>query len=375
MTTAARETIERRWWSRQKRDASLASMVTAKTASAEPFHRWLHLRQAFSPALVRRFLQEARLQDQSFGQYPVLDPFSGSGTTAIECGRNNQSALGVEASASMAFVTSTLCATRKFAAFPKFGALDSWQSLAASLSNPLHQTALMLAVARQYTSDGRLHKGAPPLSVLLPQMLANMEEDLRRPIPICNSIRRGDARDLSWLEADSIGGILTSPPYLSRYDYARIVRPMDEVYHSWYADSDSQAGPSLQLRAHSKAVVEGFITDGLPNTVTESMAALRREGEDRLATVTAAYFHDLFTVIRECARVLSRGAPFWLVMGGARVKGVYIPADLIAAEFAQTLGFEVDALLVARDLIDTGRKLGTLRSVSPRESVLTLRRV
>ena len=57
-STAARESIERRWFRRQKRDPQLADLVTATALREEPFHRWLSYKQAFAPALVRMFLDE-----------------------------------------------------------------------------------------------------------------------------------------------------------------------------------------------------------------------------------------------------------------------------------------------------------------------------
>ena len=63
-----------------------------------------------------------------------------------------------------------------------------------------------------------------------------------------------------------------------------------------------------------------------------------------------------------------------MIIGGARLKGVYIPSDLILAECASTFGFAVRSVRVARNLIDAGRKLGRLTNVGPREVLLVLRR-
>ena len=53
--------------------------------------------------------------------------------------------------------------------------------------------------------------------------------------------------------------------------------------------------------------------------------------------------------------------------------GNYVPADLIAAEIAACCGFVVEAVVEARRLRRSGRRLGGLDDVAPRESVVKLR--
>ena len=95
----AREALEERYEGLLEADESLAELVTGEGAKAEPHHRWLPFRQQFSPGLVRRFLAEAEPTD------PVLDPFSGSGTVAIECARAGRAAIGVEGIPVLAWLT------------------------------------------------------------------------------------------------------------------------------------------------------------------------------------------------------------------------------------------------------------------------------
>ena len=63
-----------------------------------------------------------------------------------------------------------------------------------------------------------------------------------------------------------------------------------------------------------------------------------------------------------------------MVVGGARIKDVYVPSDLMVAEIAEGCGFRVEAIRVARDLVGAARKFGRLGHVAPRESLLIMRR-
>lgn len=59
-----------------------------------------------------------------------------------------------------------------------------------------------------------------------------------------------------------------------------------------------------------------------------------------------------------------------MVIGGARIKDVYVPSDLMVAEAAIQAGFGIQALRVARDLVTPRRKFGRIGFLSPRETVL-----
>lgn len=428
--TVAREAFERRWRTRLTRADSLARLVTADGARVEPFHRWLPFRQGFSPGLVRTYLKETAPIGPHADDAPILDPFSGNGTTVVECARMGIRAAGTEASPALAFLTNIKFHSR----FPDWTTpaepLDE-TVLAAKLTDDLHRAALMLAVARRHTADGRPNAGAPPLRDVLTTVVGWMRDDFRRPLGLVNSVLPGDARRLSHIEGESIGAILTSPPYLSRYDYDQITSPLEDLFRVWYAGSiardgstaprapggteirgvaarDRQlpatttggpAGRRSHRRAHEPGPPPGGIEcesrddarqgmspaswpgdDGAvapaePDAVREVREALSSIGERRWSETVGRYFVDVRSVVRECHRVLRPGATAWFVIGGARLRGTYVPTDLILAEMAEAEGFAVSAVLVARDLIHSRRKLGGGGHIAPRESVVVLNKV
>ncbi|GAB5493705.1 MAG: hypothetical protein Phog2KO_39200 [Phototrophicaceae bacterium] len=63
-----------------------ANSVNWQGSAEAPFHSWFRYREGFSPDLI---------QDFTFGDI-VLDPFSGSGSTMIECARRNRQSIGIE---------------------------------------------------------------------------------------------------------------------------------------------------------------------------------------------------------------------------------------------------------------------------------------
>ncbi|MDX2017223.1 MAG: site-specific DNA-methyltransferase [Planctomycetota bacterium] len=66
--------------------------ITFLSGQNEPIHRWYRLTPSFSPGLVRFFLDKFNVTERDL----VLDPFSGRGTTMIECQRHALRGLGME---------------------------------------------------------------------------------------------------------------------------------------------------------------------------------------------------------------------------------------------------------------------------------------
>lgn len=68
-------------WAVTDRTADYSRLVVPNGNSAEPFHGWFHLKEAYSSQLLVRLLKDAGY-DPADG-LSLLDPFAGSGTTAL----------------------------------------------------------------------------------------------------------------------------------------------------------------------------------------------------------------------------------------------------------------------------------------------------
>ncbi len=370
-TTGMREALERRWYDRLTSMPHLATLVTGELAQREPFHRWMHYKQGFSPGLVRLFLKEVGTTISQHVQYQVLDPFSGSGTTAIECARRKVNAIGIDALPWLTFLT-RMTGQRTFPPMPQLDLSLSWASLADMLKEDIHRATLMLAVARQYTTAGKLNKGAAPLANLFEQTAAMMQEDLSSPLPMQTSCHVDDAQSLTSLDDDSCGSVLCSPPYLSQHNYRKITAPYETVYKHWYDKTTDTLHSNSLVASHPHVASIGKKNASSHPAESEACEWLIKMGEKKLARVTHDYFHNMQRFLLAMRRVVVDGAPCWIVIGGARPKGVYIPSDLILAELAEKSGYTVESISVARDLVSSRRKFGLIGHIAPRESVLAL---
>ena len=84
--TPAQEALQRHYRRLQGKFAleesgQYGSLVVPNGNASAPVHRWFHLKEAFSSDLVRRVVEDTRLNEQS--SLRVLDPFAGGGTTAV----------------------------------------------------------------------------------------------------------------------------------------------------------------------------------------------------------------------------------------------------------------------------------------------------
>jgi DNA modification methylase len=74
--------LERSYHVRENRDYE--HLVVANGNAMEPVHRWFRLKEAFSLRLLSRVLKDLRWRESD--EIHLLDPFAGSGTTAVSVG-------------------------------------------------------------------------------------------------------------------------------------------------------------------------------------------------------------------------------------------------------------------------------------------------
>jgi hypothetical protein len=170
--------------------------------------------------------------------------------------------------------------------------------------------------------------------------------------------------------------LITSPPYVNRYDYTRsyslelcfaFVRNFEELKALRFGI----------LRSHIEARVQ---PDERPrhHAVQEVLQALeqrrRRLNNPRIPAMIAGYFVDMERVIQEWARILAPNAWVVMVVDNVRFDGEMIPVDLILCDMAERVGFETEAIWIARYKGNSSQQMGRYGRVPVRESVLIWRK-
>jgi DNA methylase len=349
----------------------------------------------------------------------ILDPFSGTGTTLVECKKLGIPSVGVEAHPMAHFAASVKTdwradaeamvamaekvagrARKRLAKRGKRLSLPQEQAellLANSISPlPLHKTLVLLeelgrdgpphlrlALAKSLVTDvGNLHFG-PEVGVgpakedapVIESWLANvkaMAEDLRELKPRAEVpcvVFRADARQMTGVAPNSIHAVITSPPYPNEKDYTRTTR-LESVLLGFISDkAELKLLKQDLLRSNTRNVYKGDDDDRWITAHPEigllasSIEARRIEmgktsGFERLyARVTALYFGGMARHLAQLRPFLRPGARLAYVVGDqASFLRVMIRTGELLAGIAEKLGYRVEGIDLFRTRIATATR-------------------
>jgi SAM-dependent methyltransferase len=284
---------------------------------------WIYpYRGKFHPQMIRAILNLTGLGPGA----RVLDPFVGSGTTALECRVLGIDCVGVDVSPLCArlarvktlsieavaairkAVSSILSSSRR----PDLERLDPARFDDARVREFV-EIALMVT-----TSDvaRRRREPAPALEKNLRNMLESVEHFARARDELglrlgAVEIREGDSRQLGdlGLGEKSIDAVVTSPPYSIALDYVK---------------NDAHA---LAALGHD------------PKKIREGFVGVRGRGAKQKL---ALYNDDLRASFREWARVLKPGGRAVVVIGDATVDGSEVTTTREMIEWAEAAGLRFE---------------------------------
>ncbi len=397
-----------------------------------PRHRWYEFKEGFAERLVNEAVQNVASGSKRLN---VLDPFCGSGTTLVACGRSGHNADGIEVNPFLAFAARAKCTSRKWRmpTFRKrldsvlhkgrheivspleglstFGyrpKLDKWL-FNRSVLRGLAALDAALCGAGQYRKPLRLALLASLIDCCNAKRdgkclryrkewksLGFTSRDLRDAfearshIVASDIVQRqfdgaglrlivGDARQkLRSLRARHYDLVVTSPPYLNSFDYSDVYRP--ELFAGGFVRSNAELR-KIRLRTIRSHVQVGWepsseiVSDMLPPLIDE--VASRKLWDRRLPAMIASYFADMAAVLRELARLVKRNGRAWIVVGTSAYAGVEIPVDLILADVATRNGWRLVSVNVLRQLRSAGQHKANgspCRLLPLRESLVIVRR-
>jgi DNA modification methylase len=163
------------------------------------------------------------------------------------------------------------------------------------------------------------------------------------------------------LKANSFNCLITSPPYCNRYDYTRtyalelallgvdedgLTKMRQEMLS---CTVENRAKDLIALNPKWKTAIECADNHELLQAVLaylEWLKELDLLNNNGIARMVRGYFYEMACVIAESARVLKPGALLIMVNDNVRYAGASISVDIILSELAESMGFEVDQILV-----------------------------
>jgi hypothetical protein len=330
------------------RRADYARLVVPNGNDGEPFHRWFHLKEAYSSKLLGRVAKDDGLAEKE--RLLLLDPFSGGATTLLSGmlgspgWSGTATGIGVERNPFLRFVAATkvtaagadgpatATAVSKAAAEVSAAAKapGRWPTVPnlTTLRNPLHYPpatvgrlmrmrraaealdgglvrdlvllciATALEPAGYLRRDGRALRYDPSRTPLDPQVafsnrIAAVTADLtsNRPSESSGRVREGDARELAGCEdASGFDLALFSPPYPNNIDYTEVYKTEGWLL-GLYEDADAFRAQRLStLRSHPSV--------RFPNTFAYTERPDADEVESLVEPLVAAIPVDRYAVGR-----------------------------------------------------------------------------
>lgn len=367
-------------------------------------HRWYFYKEGFSPTLVTKAIEENNIKEDDF----ILDPFNGSGTVTLTAAMKGYKAIGFEVNPFTSFLSDTksINFTRKqfkevsdnllrnaeiggstylenFSTFTQNNhkGKNKWlfnkdvlQAFAGGFNNlgrmskssKLAKLALISAVmknsnvkkdgkcVRYKTNWQRLNYDKYSFLQSLENDLKIISEDLSNKISTKPQIRTGDSRKLIKNLDNKFKLCITSPPYLNTFDYTDIYRP--ELFLSGFINTSEELRNLRYktVRSHiqvnwEKPVLNDF---GIHFNDVYNKIASKKEFlmHENIPDMITAYFEDMQRIFIDLKNKAEKNASLWFVVSTSAYANEHIPVDLILADIASKVGWNLKEIGVLRDI-------------------------
>lgn len=379
-------------------DWTFASLSAKETS--EGTHAYHSYPMRFVPQLVRKILQHYTTPGMV-----IMDPFMGSGTTIVEASLAGHPVIGIDVNPVAKLITDakvtpveptllSLSVERMFDKAEKSigltklpfepsvsARIDFWfpapqreklEALLVAIKTERHHDIRRLLLCgfsnilkrcslwypgstKPVRSEKRRRMPADPFEAMSRQLRIMTERNrdlyaywgpassVQRPLiqTICGDIRRVR------LARSSVDCIITSPPYVTSYDYAELhqLSLLWLGYTSRYQD----------IRPSFMGAIHGLPKDYCPELppgsrlATEIIRALQESSaEPHLVRAVAKYYDDMWLFFRKAKRALKPGGALIIVMGNTVLRGVVVRNAEVLAEMGESQGFHLSHVIRRR---------------------------
>lgn len=406
-------------WSIAPESQNEPPATTHQAAQGIAFQRWFHFKEAFSPSFVT-----TAIETLGFRPSHVIDPFGGSGTTAITCQLLGINATTIEVNPFLADVirakTSCISAESLIDAAQTFRRSiartkadlsvldhlpptfveskdkDRWifsESFALRLSQYLKSIqriedkdvqrffrvalgAVLVECSNVYVNGkGRRYRGkwqetqanAELLDFRFHEQFNRAFEDVRlfsaRPVTDIRVVH-GDSRSEMKKIRKLADLIVFSPPYPNSFDYTDIYNV--ELWTLGYLSTSQDNKLLRRSTVHSHVQIQRIAETPI-NTSTTLIATvkvlqtkLKELWDSRIPAMILGYFRDLEGILLESFRLLTPRGKVMMVVGDSRYAGILIDVPTILVELAVAIGYTKTQIFEVRKMRASAQQGGSL---------------
>ena len=372
--------------------------VTFKRGRKEPFARWYPYLEGYSTQFVESILERYAPNAQT-----ILDPFSGTGTTAFTASRLNKIAYFCEINPVLQFISLTKIQVRRLKSsqrsslaqgfaqaktalkelerYPRHSTLHhayvqtfgdslffddpvydqvlrirSWIDEVA-LENPILADLITVATLSalvpasrmkrsgdlRYKTTPELERQIVPLIEGICQNINQMVHDIRNDVDGLKTeplLICENARSLDSISPLSIDAVITSPPYVNGTNYFRNTK-----IELWFLRCLKEKKDLTSFRA--AALTAGINDVTVSKTpalshpdVQKIVSKLKKNAYDsRIPRMIASYFSEMTEVFQSIRPHLTPEATIAIDIGDSCYAGTHVPVDELLSVCLQELGF------------------------------------
>lgn len=415
---AVRRELDQRFASLIIEDSSYGTQVSYVANKSEPFLRWFRFKEAFGAQFVRRIFEYMKVDHKDY----ILDPWCGMGTTPFVSSHYGLKSVGLDNLPLAVFVAKTLTQAHKARASDINQALDlvrrqvkniepsgrlpdipiikkaltnhqmtellRWKEAILTLKPGIVRDILKLVLMNviqdvsKTSQDGQFLRlveksRQPSVEPAFERRLQPVFADLSQ-VKLTNSslpipeISEWDSRELSTYDlVDLPTCVVTSPPYLNRYDYSRSYVLQLSL---WFISTHDEL-KEIRFRKLLRSHIESKVPDGekprhpAVREILDNLAC-QELNNPRIPYMIMAYFNDMEKCINGMSERLAKHAKVALVVDNARYQGQHVPTDLILSDIAAQHGFETKKIIVARYKGNSSQQMRRYGKSPTRESIV-----
>lgn len=370
-----------------------------------PRHRWYYYKEGFSPNLVEKAIEQAKVTKEDL----VIDPFNGSGTTTLTSAMLGYHSIGIEVNPFTSFLSSAKTknveiaevikieheltkAVKKgkrspllgFSTFSKTKDLEKWlfndsilnsfeggwqyaDTISSYHTRKLVRLALISAAMQNCnaTRDGKCLRYRDSwknynydkntfLESLLSKLSTIKTDIEEKPVNGKSKIITGDCRNIlaNSEDVNDFKLCVTSPPYLNTFDYTDIYRP--ELFLGKFV-SGVKGLYDLRLetvRSHVQAKWKEPTKTDFGMLYQQTMAHILNNKDSlmhkSIPMMMQAYFEDMQNILTLLKKKAAKGGQIWLVVSNSAYADREVPVDLIIGDIASRAGWYLKEIGVLR---------------------------
>ena len=404
-----------------KTDLAFSKLVNFKKNKDIPIHRWFDYKQGYAEELVTRLIKTSGIAADQY----VLDPFNGVGTTQVAAKSLGFNSIGTDINpvATLAAKVKTKnynkeeieeikgCLTsirdryKTTSRIPKYkklkdiftpGQLDQilkikgfYDSLPDGDVKNFFKLAFLSIIedCSNRVKDGngikisRTKKAINDVFQFYEDKCNLMLSDINLDQANAKSkvIHGSILQDKVFEEVKKypVGAVIFSPPYANCFDYLEVYKM--EVWLGDFVDdySDFSNYRDVALRSHVNSKFSNKIQHFNENVNTiSSLIGTYNIWNKNIPSMLRGYFDDMSEMLKRLHEISNSGSLCAIVVANSGYKGVIVPTDLLLAQIGEAIGYEVENIILARDIRASSQQMKELKAQSNlmRESVILLRK-